>query len=227
MTGPGGCGAVTGTRLGRGADMGHTARVVIALAWIVTGPLVASAQAGGPVQSLSERRNAQVVRQNFDISCGAAALATILRYQHGEEVTERDVALGLIARDEYLRDPNLLRIRQGFSLLDLKRFVETLGYRGTGYGRLILGDLIERAPIIVPIDTTGYNHFVVFRGVRGNRVLLADPAYGNRTMTVNRFLRVWIDFPGIGKVGFVVERRDGLIPPNHLGPEAKEFHTFL
>ena len=64
----------------------------------------------GAVQSLLERRNENVVRQNFDISCGAAALATILRYQHGETVTEREVALGLIDRTEYLKRPELVRI---------------------------------------------------------------------------------------------------------------------
>jgi predicted double-glycine peptidase len=93
-------------------------------------------------------------------------------------------------------------------------------------GKLELSDLIERAPIIVPIDPTGYNHFVVFRGVMRNRVLLADPAYGNRTMTIEQFRRVWIEFSRIGRVGFVVERSDGLIPPNQLAPDPREFLTF-
>lgn len=184
------------------------------------------AEAVEPVQSLFERRNANVIRQNFDISCGAAALATVLRYQHGEDVSEKDVALGLIAREEYLKRPELVRIRQGFSLLDLKRYVETLGYRGTGYGKLEFADLIERAPIIVPINPTGYNHFVVFRGVMRNRVLLADPAYGNRTMTIAQFRKAWIEFVKIGRVGFVVQRRDGLTPPNQLAPRPLEFLTF-
>lgn len=185
-----------------------------------------TAEARSPFKSLSESRNSHVVRQNFDISCGAAALATILRYQHGEKVSERDVALGLIAREEYLKRPELLRIRQGFSLLDLKRYVETLGFRGTGFGRLKFADLVKRAPIIVPINPSGFNHFVVFRGAMHDRVLLADPAYGNRTMTMEQFRRFWIDFPDIGHVGFVVERRDGLIPPNRLAPDSAEFLTF-
>jgi len=178
------------------------------------------------VQSLLERRNVNVIRQNFDISCGAAALATILRYQHGEAVTEREVALGLIDRTEYLQRPELVRIRQGFSLLDLKRYAEIRGYQGVGFGHLTLPDLVNNAPIIVPINPVGYNHFVVFRGVMRNRVLLADPAYGNRTMTIAQFKNAWIDFANIGRVGFVVQRRDGLIPPNRLAPKAGEFSTF-
>jgi predicted double-glycine peptidase len=56
-----------------------------------------AAKGGAPVQSLYEHRTGKVVRQDFDLSCGAAALATVLRYQHGEDVSEKDVALGLIA----------------------------------------------------------------------------------------------------------------------------------
>lgn len=186
----------------------------------------ASAESRRPVESLFERRTMHVVRQEFDLSCGAAALATILRYQHGEAIGEREVALGLIARKEYLERPELVRIRQGFSLLDLRRYVETLGYEGLGYGKLTLPDLIDRAPAIVPIDPGGYNHFVVFRGVMRNRVLLADPAYGNRTMTFDQFTEAWIDFPEIGRVGFIVRRRDGLVPPNRLTPDPAEFLTF-
>jgi uncharacterized protein len=41
----------------------------------------------------------------------------------------------------------------------------------------------------------------VFRGTRGDRVLIADPAWGNRTLRVERFEDAWIDSPQIGKVG--------------------------
>lgn len=161
--------------------------------------------------------------QQWDLSCGAAALATLLRYQHGDGISEKDIARGLINRAEYLENPELVKIRQGFSLLDLKRFVDARNYEGVGFGKLELDDLLEKAPIMVPINTKGYNHFVVFRGLRGNRVLLADPAWGNRTMTVKRFQRSWIDHPELGKVGFIVRRRDGVAAPNQLTPRASDF----
>jgi len=172
---------------------------------------------------VGELRRHQVVIQEFDISCAAAALATLLTYQHGDPVTEREIALGLIDRPEYIENPALIRLRQGFSLLDLKRFVDGRGYEGIGFGQLTYDDLFERAPIIVPLDLHGFRHFVIFRGELGGSVLLADPAYGNRTMSRERFERAWIDFPRIGRVGFVVERRDGLIPPNRLEPTLAEF----
>src|SRR5512132_3515682 len=123
-----------------------------------------------PVKSLLEMRHEHVIIQKFDLSCGAAALATLLNYQYGDPVSERDIAKGLIQREEYLQNPDLVKIRQGFSLLDLKRYVEQRGYEGIGYGRLTLENLIERAPVMVPINADGYNHFVIFRGLWGNRV---------------------------------------------------------
>ena len=91
-------------------------------------------------------------------------------------------------------------------------------------GQLQLSDLIERAPIMVPINALGYNHFVVFRGVIGNRVLVADPAWGNRTMTIDKFQRMWLDYgEPMGRVGFVVTRADQRKPPNRLEPKPSEF----
>lgn len=175
------------------------------------------------VKSLLEMRHENVVVQQWDLSCGAAALTTLLNYQYDDPITEREVAIGLMNRAEYIENPLLVRMREGFSLLDLKRFVDSRGYRGIGYGKLSFEHLLEKAPIVVPIDTKGYNHFVIFRGMRGNRVLLADPAWGNRTMLVKTFQDSWIEFPEVGKVGFIVARSDGTFPQNRLAPNLDEF----
>ena len=129
-----------------------------------------------PVRSLLEMRHHDVVIQSWDLSCGAAALATLLRYESGDPVTEKQIARRLMSRGQYVKHPQLVQIREGFSLLDLKRYVQANGFKGEGFGRLDFNDLIERAPIMVPVDALGYNHFVIFRGVMGDRVLLADPA---------------------------------------------------
>jgi hypothetical protein len=175
------------------------------------------------VRSVLESRQRNIVLQQFDLSCGAAALATLLRFQHGESLSERDVALGLISRDIYIADPSVLRARQGFSLLDMHRYTESLGYDGQALGGVAYDDLIALAPAIVPVRLHGYNHFVVFRGVLEETVLLADPAFGNRTMSQHRFMQAWIEYADIGHVAFAVRRRDGLIPPNRLMPRAEEF----
>jgi uncharacterized protein len=189
---------------------------------IATVPATAAAQPG-PVRSLFEMRRDRVVVQEWDLSCGAAALATLLNFQHNDPIDEREIAVGLMGREEYVENPALVQIRHGFSLLDLKRYVDSRGYEGIGYGKLTLDDLVERAPVMVPIDTNGYNHFVVFRGIVGNRVLLADPAWGNRTMTIDKFKQKWLDYPEFGHVGFVVATRGGGPLPNNLAPRANDF----
>jgi hypothetical protein len=177
-----------------------------------------------PVRSLLEMRRENVVIQSWDLSCGAAALATLLQYEFGDSVTEKDIARGLMRRGDYVDNPKLVQIREGFSLLDLKRYVKTRGYKGLGFGQLQFEDLIERAPIMVPINALGYNHFAIFRGVKGNRVILADPAWGNRTMTIDKFQRMWLDYGGaMGHVGFVVERADSQPPKSRLAPKLSEF----
>ena len=149
----------------------------------------------GPVRSLQELRHEGVVIQKWDTSCGAAALATVLTYSLDDPVSERDVARGMLRMTEPLK----VKHRGGFSLLDMKHFAELRGYRGKGYRHLTLDDLLELTSPIVPIDQYGYPHFVVVRGLdRKGRVSIADPGFGNRTMSVRDFSVAWQD--GIGFV---------------------------
>lgn len=156
------------------------------------------------VTSWRDLKRQDVVMQALDFSCGAAALSTVLRYGFAEDVTETEI-IGYIfifgqtpveGYKKYFK-------RQGFTLLDLKRAARAKGYQGKGYKNMNLDELLEfiegdRVPVLVPIRPMGYNHFVVVRGVAGNRILLSDPAKGNTTMTIQQFLDVWID--GIGMI---------------------------
>ena len=160
-----------------------------------------------PVRSLREIRQEKVVVQQWDTSCGAAALATLLRYQHGLAVSEKQIAEGMLRRT----DPLKVKTRGGFSLLDLKRYADRQGLEGVGYMNLGLDDLLDMAPAIVPVVTRGYPHFVVVRGKAHDKILIADPAFGNRTMDVRTFEKAWA-----GNIGFAVRRRDGKAPPNEL-----------
>jgi len=181
------------------------------------------AGAARPVRSLIERREHNVVLQHWELSCAAAALATVLRYQYAMPVTERIVALGLINRPAYLNNPDLVRLRRGFSLLDMKRYVDGLGLEGVGLGQLTFSDLIDLAPIIVPMNLQGFPHFVVFRGATSRTVLLADPAFGNISMSRTKFLHGWIDFRDIHHVGFVVKEAGASGPPGRLAARPSDF----
>ncbi len=140
------------------------------------------------VKSMMEIRDSQVVRQRWDYSCGTAALSTVLTHHLNDPTPESAVVVSILRR----ADPVRVRSRGGFSLLDLKRYLERRGYESAGYAELSLQDLENfTVPPIVPISLKGYDHFVVFRGRYGDRVVLADPAFGNLTMSAARFEELW------------------------------------
>lgn len=159
------------------------------------------------VVSMRERRFLNMVPQETDFSCGAAALATIIKYAYGREVTEEEVIDGLMK----VSDPELVR-QKGFSLLDIKHYVEKIGMRGRGY-KIELEQLqFARIPIIVLLDMRGYKHFVVVSKTTNDKVYIADPALGNRIVDIKQFSKEWngLVFAVIGQ-GF--ERNSVLFNP--------------
>ena len=135
----------------------------------------------------SEFTNAHVIKQKFDYSCGSAALATLLNYYLGENLTEKQIIDGLV---EYGDKKQIERLR-AFSLLDMKRFVEKLGYYGTGYKADIADLRALGKPCIVPMEIFGYQHFCVFRGIVQDHVFLADPYLGDISFPLEQFRKMW------------------------------------
>jgi predicted double-glycine peptidase len=135
-------------------------------------------------KSISETN---VVMQGFDYSCGAAALATLLKHYFGDAVTETDILRDILAH----LDKKTLEERKedGLSLLDLKEYAERHGYQAAGV-RLKPDALPTlKGPILVYLETPEFRHFAILRGMREDRVYVADPARGNVRQPVDRFLR--------------------------------------
>jgi len=140
------------------------------------------------VQSMADIRWRNLTRQGWDMSCGAAALSTLLIYHHGRQFTEMAVTLTILKNT----DPAVVRKRGGFSLYDLKRFVRAIGLDGVGYGDMTLDDLaLFDMPAILPVRMGGLDHFVIFRKKVGGHVLLGDPAFGNISLSAARFEKMW------------------------------------
>jgi hypothetical protein len=135
------------------------------------------------IKPRTEFTAAHIVKQQFDYSCGSAALATLLNYY----LAERQVIAGLV---EYGDKKQIERLR-AFSLLDMKRFVEKLGYHGTGYKADIADLKTLGKPCIVPMEIFGYQHFCVFRGIVQDHVFLADPYLGDVSYSVEQFRKMW------------------------------------
>jgi predicted double-glycine peptidase len=141
------------------------------------------------VEPLAVKKFKNVVRQAYDYSCGSAALTTLLDYYLGRNFQERQVMEGLLQFGETER----IVQRRGFSLLDMKRLVTALGHPSGGF-KAEASDLETLDhPAIAPIKYAGFKHFVVIRSVYDGRVYVADPALGNISFTLSRFLEVWDD----------------------------------
>lgn len=157
------------------------------------------------VKTLKDIRDENVVKQRFDYSCGAAALATLMKYYLHNDIAEADVLKGIFT--EMDAKELELRKKDGFSLFDLKRFSEKSGYKAAGFkiGMVHLQKL--SGPVIVYITPKDYKHFAVLKGVRDDRVYLADPSLGNVRMSVHKFMDMWLDANHKGII-FVVEGKD-------------------
>jgi predicted double-glycine peptidase len=139
------------------------------------------------VEPVSELKFKNIARQVYDYSCGSAALVTVLQNHIGLPVTEQQAMEGMLAHGE----SDKIIARRGFSLLDMKRFVSSIGLEGNGF-RGELSDLRSlTAPVIVPIEFENFKHFVVLRGIRGGRVFLADPALGHLVVSESEFAAMW------------------------------------
>jgi predicted double-glycine peptidase len=180
---------------------------------LIIAPASAEEDNAKRVRSILEYRHDHVAIQQWDLSCGAATVTTLLNYQFGDDVTEKEVAQTMLAHT----DSELVRKRLGFSLLDLKRELVRRGYRADGYTEVSLGDLLGMTPAIVRLKRPEFDHFVIVRGTYRGRIVMADPAYGNKTMQVAEFMAMWKD-----KIAFVVSRSDGARPKGKLAIDPAE-----
>lgn len=139
------------------------------------------------VKSIQERAFSRTVRQQYDFSCGSAALATLLTYQYNDPVSEQEVFISMWNHGDQEKIQ-----QEGFSLLDIKRYLDARGYEANGY-EVSLDKLVEnKVPAIMLISDHGYNHFVVVKGIDHERVLVGDPSSGARVIPRKRFEEILV-----------------------------------
>jgi predicted double-glycine peptidase len=141
-----------------------------------------------------QRAFQRTAHQQFDFSCGSAAVATLLTFQYGRPTDESSVFKAM-----FLAGDQAQITSKGFSLLDMKRYLDASGYQSDGV-RTSLDTLAKvGVPGIALISDHGYRHFVVVKGLDGKRVLIGDPALGARILTRSEFERA-----RVGDLFFVI-----------------------
>ena len=153
------------------------------------GPVTISNQFGSfqvETKSLQEIGWERVVRQEYDYSCGSAAVATLLTYHYDRPTTEAEVMQWMLEHG----DPEQIQT-YGFSMLDMKQYLDREGLDSDGF-RIELEDFMEvGVPGITMINTGGYKHFVVVKGIDQNNILVGDPAAGTMVVPIQKFEQLW------------------------------------
>lgn len=138
------------------------------------------------VTSFAERRFKTILKQQYDFSCGSAALATLLAFHYEDTVGELEVFGDMWDHGDQERIQ-----KQGFSLLDMKLYLERRGYKADGF-KIGLEELAaKKVPAITIINNKGYLHFVVIKGLEESSVLLGDPALGLKRVDLQEFEAAW------------------------------------
>lgn len=173
-----------------------------------------------PIVSFQARRWQGVVPQQFDFSCGSAAVATLLSAHFERPTTEREA----FDRMYQLGDEDRIK-HEGFSLYEMKLYLEELGYSADGF-RVGL-DKVARVgvPVIVMISIRGYKHFVVIKGLRNGWVLVGDPAFGKKKWTLPEFEELWVNdivfaihgADGVGRKYFNLQQEWAALPSAPFG----------
>jgi predicted double-glycine peptidase len=132
-----------------------------------------------PIKNWKTLRDAQVVKQDLDDSCGAASLATLLNYFYGQDLTEEALLKAMDKGDG----------RASFD--DMAKALPKFGFRAQGFAAS--WDQLTRLkmPVIVYVKHRKNDHFSVLRGINQDAVWLADPSLGNRTYSRHQFLTMW------------------------------------
>jgi len=134
------------------------------------------------VKSYKEQQFGDVFRQQYDYSCGSAALATLLSY-HYETPSEEEEIFSVM----YQSGDKAKIEKHGFSLRDMKMYLEKQGFIADGY-RLDIKKVRELGvPGITLVNFDGYMHFVTIKGVGDEYVILGDPSRGTVKLTIEQF----------------------------------------
>lgn len=190
--------------------MFHATVRLLCLLPLLGGPLTASAgggraeiplQAGGafsvPLVSMKEMRFQKTIHQQYDFSCGSAALATLLTHHYNFPVTEQAVFREMFERGDQAKIK-----KEGFSLLDIKNYLAAHGFQSDGYLVDVDKLAVAGVPAITLIKERGYHHFVVVKGLRDGRVLVGDPSAGTRAVPMAKFREMWVN-----NILFVIRNR--------------------
>ncbi len=123
-----------------------------------------------------------IVLQDGYKECGAASLLSIIHYYKGSISMARLVEL---------TNTN----KEGTNFYQLKQAAEKLGFNANGYKTNNYNTLQEiETPFIIQIIDKNYEHFCVIYTMKKNKVVVMDPAIGQREILIEEFKNIWTGY---------------------------------
>lgn len=172
--------------------------------------LVSFAYAEFAVKSYREIRSELLIRQTYEQSCGAAALATLINLLDSKKLTELDVL-------QKMSDKNQLLNTDMVSFKQLETIAEKLDYESRSYR--LQREILDKFPIplLVKIeDDPRFPHFVIVINHSGDYITILDPSFGIYLSSKSQFYSLW-DRNRQGGFGLVLKPKNRDIP--HYVPE--------
>lgn len=138
-------------------------------------------------KSYNALKFAYTVRQERDFTCGAAALATILKYHYDMPVTEDMIISMMVAR--YTDAEWIEKHKEGLSFEDLIYVAQKLGFQATA--AVAKPEQLEKlsGPVIIQLVLKKNDHFTVLRKKTSDIAYLSDPIAGAMTLDQDEFLK--------------------------------------
>jgi len=157
-------------------------------------------------------RDKNLVKQNYDYSCGSSSLATILKYFYNLDVSEEDILKEIISKD--IKEKREV----GLSFFELGEFVKKFNLKAIGLEVSLETLKSLKIPVIVYIKIRKSSHFSVFRKIDRKYIYLADPTFGNIKIRVSKFKEMFYHSKSaknqFGKILAILPTKSSSLRPN-------------
>lgn len=137
------------------------------------------------VKSYYEIKSENLVRQQYEKSCGASSLATLINNIDFKHLSENDILEKMDIKRKRLNTDMI-------SFYDIKEVAKKMDYNSQGYQ--IDRKTFEKLniPVLVKIeDDPRFPHFVVAINHIGDFVTILDPSFGRYESLKSEFYSVW------------------------------------
>ncbi len=172
------------------------------------------------IRSLKEIQMNEIKKQTLDYSCGAASLALLLK-NYFEDIHDEQTILSDIVFRLSKQEMKQCMIK-GFSMLDLKKTAQRLGYIANGVILPQKAVTALKGPVIILLKKSENNHFVVLKGAAQGHAFIADPTRGHLRMPLYELFTQWDGEALIlGYSGFTLPEKHKLAIPQEdaIAPE--------